>query len=435
MLDKLLGIFGKKRPPNARVSFSEARQIVQDELRRSDQEFLSFSSKKFAEVKHLLGGLSKKADVLASQKINVKEGNEAYRKMVVTSQKNLARQLKGLSAKLKPPNVVSPETVRDYSSKSMASISNDLLPYWKNIALTKLLLKNEVKEIGQNLKELSEALEELNKRAFSDRPQKLAALKKTIDSLAEKESKVDAVQHEFADSKKLVSVAEQEVSSIKKTIEEKKTSKDALRLKELEQKKSEMEAKKLEIVSSFNSLLAPLEKVLKRLDSVADSSGALSAREKEVLKLLLEKPEAAIISDAGGDATKSLLTKADFMIRSGSISIKDSEKDKRVEAIKAALAKDFFTEYFWKLNKIEADFGPLAKQISSFTVSSELKSIEAKMVQAQSLLDEKKRSQEKIGKELAAMQKEVSGVEGAIVPDFNALFNGTYVLAAAPAKQ
>ncbi|MCH7902273.1 hypothetical protein IIC68_00815, partial [archaeon] len=126
------------------ISIEESRQMIFKEFEQQEKELLDYSSKKFAELKYLLISLSKTASLLETQKINLEEGNKRYRQIVATSQKNLVRQLKGLSHKLVPPNSFDLDSLENYSQKALNSVTNDLMPYWKNISLAKLELNKEM---------------------------------------------------------------------------------------------------------------------------------------------------------------------------------------------------------------------------------------------------------------------------------------------------
>ncbi len=408
------------------VSLEEAGKLVDEELAAQEKGLVEFASAKFAEIKHLVSRLSSSASLLESQKIDLKEGNEAFRRIVSTSQKNLSRQLKGLSQKLGPPTSITPQSVREYCSKAMPAIANDLMPYWKNIALAKLLLKDEIREIGGNLKELAGAIESLQRKSFDERARKLASLKSIAMAIHEKEKGVAELRSRVAEAKKEHSAALLSVSSLEASLAAKGGSPEASRLAELETETADLESKKAEIVSRLNSSLAPLEKVLKRLHAIAESGGALSAREREVLALLLKKPEAVIISDPKGEAMKGVLAKAAELVHNGSISLKDAERKKRLGAIAALLAKDFFSEYFWEMNRVQAQLLQCQKEAAGLTITPEISSIEAKLESAREAATLIGKDVEMLDREFAVSALALERLRGDCVAGFNSLFAGAY---------
>ncbi len=417
-------LFGKKKPEHgqAQASLEDSVKMVSAELAGNERQLVQFSSAKFSEIKHLVLRLSKGAELLEKQKIDLKEGNEGFRRIVTTSQKNLSRQLRGLSQKLFPPQSVTAQSVREYCARALPAIANDLMPYWKNVALTKLLLKEEIKDLGENLKELASVISQLHAKAFDPRMAKLSNMDGLGKKIAEKAGAIGALGPKIAQEKKALEVLQADALSAEAAISEKAHSAQALGLKELEARISLLESRKAEIVSRLNSSLAPLEKVLKRLHSVAESGDALSVREKEVLALLLGKPESAIISDPKGETTKAIFSKAAEMIESGSISLKDSEKEKRLEALRALIAKDFFSEFFWEMNKCQAELSQCQKEASSLTISSELRALEAKLASGKAAVESKRHELDSQEKEFAKLRAE----EKQLYAEFTSLFSPVF---------
>ncbi|VVB99147.1 Uncharacterised protein [uncultured archaeon] len=424
IMDFLGSIFAQKKV--AEVGFGAAVELISKELAAEENALCESASMKFSEVKHLVSNLSKNAAALESQKIDLQEGNKAYRQIVATSQKNLARQLKGLSQKLLPPSVATPASISEYAPRALESISG-LMPYWKNIALARLILKEEVKEIGVNLKELEGILRELHEKSSSGKIAELRSLKAIAEKISSFESEKSAMEKAVAGAEKSVSASQQAFSSLQVSLASKQGSPEAKELAAVGEKKALLETRKKEIVSRMNSELAPLEKVLKRLSSLSDS--ALSPRESEVLGLLLEKPEGAIISDPKGEVAKSLLSKAKAMVESGSISLKDSEKEKRLEALASLALKDFFSEYFWEMNKCQSELGQLERQVSSLSVSSEIKALEASVKGAESELVSARASLAELQGRLHDTAEKENSACSKFASEFNSAFAGKRALA------
>ncbi len=373
LVDSFSGLFRQKSSAK-QVSIEEAKAIVSEEIGKHEKELLDFAPKKFAEIKHLISSLSKNADFLESQEINIDEGNRRFRQVVVTSQKNLARQLKGLSQKIMPPSIPTIASVREYSGRALRSVSFDLLPYWKTIAIAKTLLSESLGKIGEDIGELSRVLEELGKKANGEQALLLRSLESLMAEEKESRERLLKISGEIGQARKAVSSMEEKVSILEKSFGEKLASQENLVLKKLEEQKKGLESRKQGIVSSFNSEIAPLEKVFKRLSSLAKESGPLAQKEAEVLSMLLSMPASAFITDPNGTTTKSIFTKAGKMIGDGSIALKEKEREKRLNAISSFLGKDFFSEYFWPVNKLQAEILQLERRASSMKIGSEINS-------------------------------------------------------------
>ena len=75
------------------------------------------------------------------------------------------------------------------------------------------------------------------------------------------------------------------------------------------------------------------------------------------------------------------------MIKSGSIALKEAEKEKRLKAICNLLGRDFFSEFFWELNKVQSELMQVEKQIASFGLHSEISTMEKVALSSKTELD------------------------------------------------
>ncbi|MEK6958152.1 MAG: hypothetical protein AABW99_04220 [archaeon] len=419
ILKWLFGLFSAK---SSKVGIEEAEKIASAELEKGEKELVDFSFRKFAEIKHLVSELSKSAAMLNEKQINVDEGNKRFRLIVATSQKNLARQLSGLSSKLAPPSNPDVQKIREYSARASDSVARDLLPYWKNIALAKLMLQDEVRAVGENLKELSQAFEDLRARAFSKKNSDLSYLKNFAESFRTLGEKSLELEKESSEKKRALDSSKRRVAGLGDSLGEMKGSQKALKVKEFEDRKARYEGMKEETVSSMNSEIASLEKILKRLYSLSESSALLSEKEKEVLKKLLDAPFSAVVSDPSGMASKSVLSKAKKLVEEGSISVKDSEKGKRLASISALLEKDFFQDYFWKLNKIQVEIVSSEKELSKLDIYSELKQLEGEISSEKAALSEAAKELGSAEASLADAKARAAAQKENFVKAFNAFF-------------
>src|SRR3989344_39654 len=393
LIESILALFfGKKKPALIEVSLEEAHVLFEKEITADDAALTDFASKKFAEIRHLISSLSKNSAALEEHQIKVDEGNKTYRQIVSTSQKNLARHLKGISNKLMPPQKIDAASVRAYTQIAIRAVSTDLMPYWKNIALARLMLRDEVKTIGESLQELAAILEELHSAAFSKKHAELNSLKMIFEEIKKKESEISGTEQKASEFKRAIFEKENEITELERKLSSKSLSADAQQLKRFELEALSLEEKKAEIVSRFNSEIAPLEKVLKRLFQISESSDALTQKEKELIPMLLSSPFSAFVADPNGASCKSLFQKAVDFISSGKIQLKVGEDEKKIAALKSFLAKDFFTEYFWETNKLQAELQKAQRSLAAIGVSSEIKSMNSDILSAKKLVEKLKES-------------------------------------------
>jgi len=410
------------------ISIEESREMIFKEFEKQEKELLDYSSKKFAELKYLLISLSKTASLLETQKINLDEGNKRYRQIVATSQKNLVRQLKGLSHKLVPPNSFDLDSLENYSQKSLNSVTNDLMPYWKNISLAKLELNKEMNLVGENLKELLESLKELHDLTFAKKLQSLKSLKKSFKELDDKVGDQKTLGEKIREEEKLIKGIENKLYLLEKSLNEKITSKDSADFRTLEAKKESFEKEKEKQIQAFNTEIAPTEKVLKRMYSLSESSPLLSSKEKELLKLILVSPASAFTIDPKGLGAKNIFVKAEKMVKDGSIVLKDKEKGKRLNAISALLEKDFFTDCFWNLNQVQADLIQVRKRLSALDITSQLKSLEADIDSVKNELKEKQSILQRFSSEKQETDSVLSSHSIDLTVSVNSFFEKKFVV-------
>ena len=410
------------------ISIEESREMIFQDFENQEKELLDYSSKKFAEIKYLLISLSKTASLLETQKINLEEGNKRYRQIIATSQKNLVRQLKGLSLKLVPPNGFDLDSLEDYSQKSLNSVTNHLMPYWKNISLTKLELNKEMNLVGENLKELLESLNQLHDLTFAEKFQTLKSLRKSFKELDAKVAEQKSLEEKITEQEKLIKGIENKLYSLEKSLNEKITSQDSAEFRGLNDKKKSFEKEKDNQIQAFNTEIAPTEKVLKRLYSLSESSPLISSKEKELLRLILESPSTAFSVDPKGLGSKNIFIKAEKMVKDGSIVLKDKEKEKRLSAISSLLKKDFFTDCFWNLNKVQAELLQVRKRLSALDITSQLKIFESDIDSVKNELKEKQSTSQRFSSEKQELDSVLSSHSSDLTDSVNSFFEKKFVV-------
>jgi len=423
LFDKVSGLFSEKEKE---IGFLDARAMVESEFEKENNIFSDTVSKKYSEIKYLLGNLGKSAVGLESHEINLDEGNKRYRRIIITSQKNLAQQLKGLSSKLTPPAETDFETVSAYSKKSFDAITRDLLPYWKNIALAKLMLKDEIRSVGENIEELSETFKNLGTGPMAQKMASLLRAKKAFedfDSRTRNQKNAEVVLKEAELKAKEIQL---KIREVKQELEKKKNSPEAKEYNLLFSEQSEKQGEKNDAVASFNSEIAPAEKVLKRLLVLSGGNSLLDDKEKSVLRAMLDNPASATIIDPNGGISKKVLEVAKKMIIDGSISLKDKEKEKRLMVIGMLLEKDFYSDFFWKINKAEADLQAVNKKISIQNITGKIKNIENRIDSHSREFEEREKEADKARKESIKIKGFIEESRKRTGEIFKSVFAGKY---------
>ncbi len=418
--------FFRQKPRES--SMNEVREKVFTELEAEKKSIMDFSMRKTAEIRHLLNALSRSASALEKHSINTKEGNQRYRQIIATSQKNLVRQLKGLSNKLVPPQNPSFETIKEYSLSGYRAVNIDLLPYWKNISLTKLELKEEVNSIGNDIRELSSSLKEMHDISHSKKISDLTEFVNRFNEIDDAERKISSAIKRVSEKKSDLGKAKKHLAGHEEFREAKLASKEASEFNKLSGTAKALELKKDSLILAFNSELAPIEKVLKRIHSVADSSAAFSGKEKELLRLMLESPSSAFTTDPNGLTAKTILIKAEEMVKNDSIPLKLGEKAKRLSAINKLVSKDFFTDCFWSLNNVQRDLVQVKKQMNSLDVSAELKRVDSDIELAKQRVGAVQGELERALIEKNSSEADLALKKQKLVSKLNESYSGTFTI-------
>ncbi|MCR4369342.1 MAG: hypothetical protein NUV67_05550, partial [archaeon] len=230
-----MGFLDFLSPPKAKeVSLEEAKRLVLEAAKKEEKELADYCSKKFAQIRHLVLNLSRNAEKMESAN-RESDKNERVLRAALSSQKNLARQVMGLSKKLVPPQSTGIAEVRKYSVESLNSVRTGLLPYWKNIVLAKIVIGDEVKRLGEDLEELAGVFEELHKKVFSEKLEALFSAKIGFERLEESGQKLAEIAGREVAQKKRVAAQKARVQETQKSHSDLRASKAAEKMKAVEQ--------------------------------------------------------------------------------------------------------------------------------------------------------------------------------------------------------
>ncbi len=392
-LDK---VFGKKSHPEQVPETIELRLPELNEFleKNFSQEYTVIEKNvfiKFSEVKHLLKQLKDNLDEL--EKVNVlgTEGNFRLRKIVKTSKKNLLNQMNSLIKKLSPPNKSEFSLLQEYCLNSSKLLQEAVTSFGKNIAYTGIILKNEVKKIGSNVQELNKVFSDL-KKLFEENshlslvPQTHQIISEFKEKLKEKDEsikKIKLIENEILSLNKLLNEKEKELNNTK-------TSSKAAELNSLQEKKAALVRKKQEIKSKILNIFSPIEKPLKRFYKLSESKQfILSSEEKSIFHAFLSNPFLALKADPKAATIKKLFSYLQTLIENNTISLKEKEKQKKLESLKKLQSFDFFEKVFWEFNSIEVEIKKIDAEISSKAIAKKISSIEEEIVSINSQIKEK----------------------------------------------
>jgi len=407
----LFGLFfGKKQEkPAARhtMKFADFDAWLAKHLEKEQKQLLDFALPKFAEIKHLLKQSRAELDALLEKNVESEQGDKRLRKIVGTSQKTFVSHMKQLLEKLQPPVTAQADTVRDYCTNALPLLEKEIGSFGKNIAYTSIILKEEVHTVGANIKELQAVLKALH-GFLSEKP--VLALSRETRELQLRLSELFSEQLSLSGS---IEEANSELQAVKKKIVLLETellelgaSEEARVLEGLETAKKSLLEQKEKLRSELVDLLAPIDKPLRRLESLAVSGAfPLAVQEKEFLRLFLRDPLLALKQDPRADDLKKILKLLKSAIDNGAVSLKDEkEKEKRLLALDNLSTFDFFGNFFWKSNQLEVELQKTEKELLHN------KSMQQKALATRGIASAKKELEEKT-KAIDSMKKKQSALE------------------------
>ncbi len=419
IIDWLFGLlFGKKQKKTENgieaqeVKFSDFGNWFSKHSEKEFKELSGLALPKFAEIKHLLKEIGFSLDELLEK--NVEEGekvNQRLRKIVGTSQRTFAGHMKQLLSKLQPPTATDFDSIKDYCFSAGPLMEREINSFGKSIAYTSIILKEEVSSIGANIQELQSALKQLHD-SFSGR-QGIALLgkikseeKRLSEKLSECFSSKESLEETALEKKKL----EKKFSDLKQKLSALEQSAEFKAIAELDSIKKLALEKKEKLRSELVDLLAPLDKPLRRLESLSKSGAfLLEKNEKDFLRMFLREPLLAIKQDPRADSLKKILKELKGAIDSGKVSLKgEKDKQKRLDAINSLVSFDFFSNFFWKANQAEVELQKTEKELLHNSATQEKADSERELNYLEKELLEKAKAIEAMQKKQSAFETEIA---------------------------
>lgn len=357
-------IFGRQEEKILTLGISGLEAFLERETLSQKQELSGIIAARFSEIKHLLRSLV--ASVKQLEGKDFSSENNRLSGIVRTSRQNAIKQLSSLAQKLDPPAAVEMKTAFSYCNDSLVLLQRESYVFGKNIAYTSIYLKDEVKEIGNRVKEIADTLNELKKEIGHYRH--LLAVEKILgekkELLLQKEAGAEARQS-ASSLKATIFSLEKQASALNESLTAMQKSDEFARLAALQQERDSLAKKKQGLRAEALGFFAAVDKPLKRFGSLLKAKRLFlkNPEQEAVFFALLNDPFVALKKDPGGEAVKEILAEVKKAIEGNAISLKEKERQKRVDALNQLLATNFFDSFFWKLNEIEVSLGNAEKKL------------------------------------------------------------------------
>ncbi|MFH1255991.1 MAG: hypothetical protein V1494_01730 [Candidatus Diapherotrites archaeon] len=389
-LKKLFSFSGSAKAPKASraISSDDLLELIDKRIGSGKEQFERDVFSRFAEVKHLLNEVRAQLGEMGAK--NVEEGadvHKRFRKIVSTSQRKFVQTFQSVLLKLEPPSKTDFELLRDYCVNSRPFLQKELAQFSKSIAISGLVLKDEMRGLGRLFKELDKTFASLQTIVVESEIGKTEAVRTDalrlgtqISSLNESRKSLSSIEREM----KSLSLQKQKLSE---ELGELASSGKASSLDRLLSEKGEIISEKERLRQKIFDLLSRIDKPLRRFQQLAESKAfPLDGPEAHSLKLFLSDPFLALRQDPRADSFKKVLLSLGKAIEDGAVSLKPDEIEKRLAALNELQSFDFFGSFFWKLNELDKSLNEVEAALSENQVLSEKESLESKVSSAEKKL-------------------------------------------------
>ena len=382
-------IFGKKEAEQIELELGQAREFLEKEAGARKKKLLEESARIFAEIRHLLRETKSMLESLGVAESSGKSGR--IDRIVSTAKTNALKQLFPLLKKLDPPNTENPAELRAYCLESIQAMYQ-AGHFGKNVAYVGISFKAEMKSIGENLKQVNSAFHKL-KNSFDENSAVFAGekLNELLGLIGEKEKDSARALESIAELEKSLEATAVKKTRLESDLKELRQGPGFKEIASLDEQKAGLLREKQAAKTELLDIFAKIEKPLHRLGK-AVKAGKILVAEKQAsfLNRLLLNPVKALKLDPKAETLKLILLETKSAIESGLIELKPKEKEKKLAVISELLSFDFFSESFWKLNRIDAEILAIEKQLASSSAvekESKLLALLKELVEKQSMAE------------------------------------------------
>jgi hypothetical protein len=388
-------IFKKKEKEKIETSLELLPTIIQKNFEAKISELEMESAKRMSEIKYLHENIYTIINDIENKEMSEKK-NARFDKAAETAKKQIVKQFKKTLDKIDPKPITNElNDVRAYANESYSLLINEVNSFRKVIAYTSVYLKDEMKELGNQIQEMVNKLNELRSLfekngsifEFEKIKEKIKITKQHFEEIEKLEKQVQEITKEI--EKRNEEIQKKEIE-----IKEMENSEELKKIKEIEEEISKANNEKQSLKLEVSSMLSTIDRPLQRFEGLIKSGRWKIDKEKEeLLGDFMKNPLIALKRDINGKKFKEILEEILKAIEDEKIDLKEKEKEKRIDALQELINFDFFEKVFWKLNEIQKKQSELNKKMK------ENKSIQ--------IINEKKEKKEKMKKEIEELRKEI----------------------------
>jgi peptidoglycan hydrolase CwlO-like protein len=373
------GLFRRRPHEGLRLSLDEVEGFVKERLADKRKQLDRVIAGKFTEIKFVLGQMRASLEELKREPL---EGENAkLQKIVRTARRQTIERLSALIGRLQPPVPSDLDAVMEYCRSGKSILEREIEQSGKGITYTSIYLRGSVKQLGQNVQELSKHLSFLSRQIEEFKAVFLEkALVQSLASIREKSGAIASLEGEIERANALLAKVEREKETISAKLSALRNSAAFVEITSMVERKSRLLGEKQSRKAELLSLLASIDKPLKRFYKVAESGRIpLPGGMRKTVRQLWENPLQLLKLDPKGENIKAVLLQLRKAIEDGLIELKEKERGKRLSAINELLAFNFFANVFWKLNQIDRQLRALEGEMAKRPIVGEISSLEKKL--------------------------------------------------------
>ncbi|MDD3159340.1 MAG: hypothetical protein PHQ98_00010 [Candidatus ainarchaeum sp.] len=399
----------KKEQSELNVDYENFKDLIKSNFEIKEKNLVLEISKELTELKFTYEKIINLIKKVEEKDIEEKE-NLRLNKAVLTAKNQIEKQLGKTIEKIKPIESNDLMQIYEYSNKSHSTLVNEIVSFQRNITYTSIYIKDEMRELGENLQLLLNNYESINEKINKEKDIfEFKKIKEEIELIKQKKGKIIKINEEITDIEKVKAENQLELTNQNKKLDELNKSEEMKKINEFVEQLKTINEKRENIKIEINSLIATIDRPLQRFNSLVES-GRWKI-DKEYLELsneYLSNGLNAIKKDINGEKLKQILREVLQAIDKEKIDLKDKEKEKKIEAINNLINYDFFQKTFWDINELQKEEIQINKELSKITTLNEKKDISKIIIQ----LNEKN---DLIEKEINIKNNEIKKIDDEIL--------------------
>ena len=337
---------------------------------------------RFSEIKHTIRETKGLLKDLEKTEIS-DAGNKRFRKAARTAKKDSIKKIDSVLHKIQPPFTEDAERIRSYCYESLSLLQQKIRSSSRSITYTSVILKDVMKKIGRKIEALEQSFKSLVETIKSNiilfEKKKLHSLVSGIEEDFREAGRIGSEKGELLKALKAVSAEKRRAEA---AIEELLNSDASTELQGLEARRKEILLERLSTKNELVNTVVGIARPIKKLDNLTKRGKYFLEEDSQVVMgLFLKDPEVLFRQDPKGDRFKQLLRELKGAIAAEKLELKSREREKKMGEIEFLLGFDFFSNFFWRENKLEKELKEISGKEGAMEVKGEMDSLKRSLLE------------------------------------------------------